>query len=122
MLGYETVSTRIISIRFQAKLRNINIIQVYAPTTDPSDEDIENFYLELETTMSSIPKREIAIILGDLNAKVDDTTNYDHIKSIVGKYGLGNRNPRSERLIQFCIDNNLTITNTLFQLPKKRLY
>ncbi|KAL4702682.1 hypothetical protein ACJJTC_018691 [Scirpophaga incertulas] len=46
----------------------------------------------------------------------------DHIRHILGKYGLGIRNERGEMLIDFCVSNNLTITNTCFKHHKRRLY
>ena len=49
---------------------NISIIQVYAPTTDHTDEDIETFYNELQSSISKISKKDILVIQGDMNAKI----------------------------------------------------
>jgi len=48
MIGYWAISNRVIMMKLQRKLFNISIIQVYAPTQDYSDEDIEQFYEEIE--------------------------------------------------------------------------
>lgn len=72
--------------------------------------------------MEKIPSREILIILGDFNEKIGSTKDDTHIGSTVGRYGIGQRNDRGERLLNFCIDNNLTITNTVFQHHIRRLY
>ncbi|XP_030757603.1 craniofacial development protein 2-like [Sitophilus oryzae] len=101
---------------------NLNLIQIYAPTTDADDGEIEGFYTSLETVFSRFSSKEVTIIMGDFNAKIGETTQDNHIRSTVGKYGLGIRNERGERLIQFCLDNNLSICNSLFQQSKLRLY
>lgn len=59
--------------------------------------------------------------MGDFNAKVGDTTNDDHIRKTVGKYGQGERNDRGNRIIQFAIEWNLTITNTIFKQHQRKL-
>ncbi|KAI5754908.1 hypothetical protein M8J77_012531 [Diaphorina citri] len=56
--------------------------------------------------------------MGDFNAKVGKSA----YKNIVGSYGLGIKNERGERLIEFCEEYNLRIMNTHFKLPKRRLY
>ena len=63
------------------------------------------------------PKKDVLFITGDWNAKVrgQDTPG------VTGKFGLGVRNEAGQRLIEFCQENALVITNTLFQ-HKRRLY
>lgn len=97
-------------------------MQVYAPTTTASDDEIKDFYTCLEDTIDKIPNREIAIIMGDFNAKIGTTTNDDHLRTMISQYGIGTRNVRGERLLQFCIDNNFTIANSLFKQHIRRLY
>lgn len=72
--------------------------------------------LETSQRVREIPKKEITItILGELNAKVGTIANDHHIRSVVVQFGSGTRNEIGERLNQFCIDNNYTITNTTFK-------
>lgn len=120
--GYNTVSDRIMTIRINCTPLPLNIVQVYAPTSLSSQEDIDVFYDALQTTLDGISKREITIIQGDWNAKVGNTELDDHIRQTVGKYGLGARNERGEMFLDFCLNNNLTITNTYFKHHKRRLY
>lgn len=120
VMGYEAVSDRILSIKLQAKPVNMNILQLYAPTSTASDTDMESFYTDLETTMSKIPKREILIVMGDLNAKIGAVAY--QLSHSAGKFGLGQRNERGERLIQFAAENNLVIVNSFFQNHPRRLY
>ncbi|XP_065218893.1 craniofacial development protein 2-like [Planococcus citri] len=111
------VTDRIILIQFDAKPVPVSVIQVYAPTSDSSDEDIEDFYDNHEKTLRATKKNEAKIVIGDFNAKVGNLAG-----NVTGRYGLGNRNERGERLIQFCQTNKLIVGNTYFKLPKCRLY
>ena len=61
---------------------------------------------------------EIICVMGDLNAKVGNEIH----TNVIGKYGLGKRNDRGERLIQFCQQNKLFVTNTWCQQPPRKLY
>lgn len=122
VLGYEAISDRIITIKLQTKPVNLNLIQVYAPTSTSSQEDIDNFYLILSETISKMPSRELLIILGDFNAKVGETKLDNHLRSVVGNYGMGMRNDRGEMLIEFCAEHGLYVSNTHFQHHIRRLY
>ena len=50
----------------------INIIQAYAPKSDSTDEEAEAFYNDLQAVLDQISKREITIVMGDINAKVGE--------------------------------------------------
>jgi len=119
-VGYECVSDRVLSIKLKAKPVNLNIIQLYAPTSAAGDLDVETFYGELEATVAKIPNRELLIIMGDLNAKIG--ANADQLSHCAGRFGLGQRNERGERLIQFAAENNLVIANSLFKNHPRRIY
>ena len=60
-----TISSRIMSIRVPAAPKNMTIIQVYAPTTSHTDEEIEEFYKELEAVITQTPNSDIITIQGD---------------------------------------------------------
>lgn len=122
VLGYNPVSDRIMTIKIDAAPMALNIVQVYAPTGNANENEVEDFYNKLETTMSSIPNREMLILLGDFNAKIGKTSDDAQLRNVIGKYGLGDRNIRGERLIQFAADNNLTIMNSVFKHHRRRLY
>lgn len=118
---YLPINERLIMITFNTKPTKLHIFQVYMPTADAEDEQVEEIYKILEETISKIPKKHVVMVMGDWNAKVGETTNDDNLRETVGKYGLGERNARGERLIQFALDHEFTITNTNFKKHSRRL-
>jgi len=118
LIGYNPISSRIISARFDAAPFKISVIHVYAPTSSSSEEDIEAFYNDIDDTLSKTDKKDIIILTGDWNAKIGcDNTDW---KSVMGKYGYGDRNERGERLLEFATAHNLYICNTRFQHKPNR--
>ena len=107
-----------ISVHFQGKPFNITAIQVYAPTTNAKEAEVEQFYDDLQDLLELTPKRDVLFIIGDWNAKVGS----QGIPGVTGKFGLGVRKEAGQRLIEFCQENALIIANTLFQQHKKRLH
>ena len=59
-----------ISIRFQGKPFNITVIQVYAPTSNAGEAEVEQFYEDLQDLLELTPKNDVLFIIGDWNAKV----------------------------------------------------
>lgn len=112
------LSNRAMLIQFSAHPVNINLIVVYAPTSERPLAEVEEFYGQIDTLLKSTKKHEINLIIGDLNAKVGSTA----VPGVTGLYGLGTRNDRGDLLVEFCQDKELTITNTLFKLHPRRLY
>ena len=105
-----------ISVRLQGKPFNIIVIQVYAPITNA--KEAEQFYEDLQYLLELTPKKDGLSIIGDWNAKLGS----QEIPGVTGKFGLGIRNEAGQRLIEFCQENALVITNTLFQQHKRKLY
>ena len=104
--------------KIEAKPFNITIIQCYAPTTDHPEKEVEEFYSQIEEALKQTNSQDMVIILGDFNAKVGKTAT----STSIGKYGLGKTNERGELLIGFCEKHQLTIMNTIFKQPERRLY
>ena len=107
-----------ISVRLQGKPFNITIIQVYAPTSNTEEAEVERFYEDLQDLLELTPKKDVLFIIGDLNAKVES----QETPGVTGKFGLGMQNETGQRLIEFCQENALVIANTHFQQQKRRLY
>jgi endonuclease/exonuclease/phosphatase family metal-dependent hydrolase len=117
--NFVPISDRIILLQLHGQPTNVNIIQVYAPTAEPRyDNDVEDFYESLSSTMKSLKKSDVSLVIGDFNAKVGSGRR----SYIIGDYGLGDGNHRGERLYEFCQDMNMVVSNTWFKLPKRRLY
>ena len=70
VLGYCALSDRILLVRIHGKPFNLSIIQVYAPTSASSEEEIEDFYSDLEDSYNKCGNQDIVIAMDDLNAKV----------------------------------------------------
>ena len=117
LIGYNPISERIIMARFQAFIGELIVIQVYAPTADSSDKDINEFYDVLQMTMATLPSKACVVLMGDFNAKVGDSECAAN--SVIGKFGYGNSNARGEQLLNFCGINDLVIANTLFKQGKE---
>ena len=61
---------RMISVHLQDKPFNITVIQVYAPTSNAEEAEVEWFYEDLQDLLELTPKKDILFITGDWNAKV----------------------------------------------------
>ena len=107
-----------ISVRFQGKPFNITITQVYAPTSNAEEAEVERIYEDLQDLLELTPKKDVLFIIGDWNAKVGN----QETPGVTGKFGLGIQNEAGQRLIEFCYENALVTTNTLFQQHKRILY
>ena len=107
-----------ISVRLQGKPFNIMVIQVYAPTSNTEEAEVELFYEDLQDLLELTPKKDVLFIIGDWNAKVGS----QETPGVIGKFGLGVQNEAGQRLIEFCEENALVIANTFFKQHKRRLY
>ena len=86
-----------ISACFQGKLFNITVIQVYAPTTNVQEVEVEMSYEHLQDLLELTLKKEVLFIIGDWNAKGGS----QEIPGVTGKFGLGVQNEAGQRLIEF---------------------
>ena len=107
-----------ISVRLQGKPFNVTVTQVYAPTSNTEEAEVEWFYEDLQDLLELTPPKNVLFIIGDWNAKIGS----QETPGVTGKFGLGMRNEARQRLIEFCQENVLVIANTLFQQHKRRLY
>ena len=71
---------------FQGKPFNITVIQVYAPTSNAEEAEVERFYEDLQNLLELTPKKDVCFIIRDWNAKVGS----QEIPGIIGKFGIQN--------------------------------
>lgn len=118
LLSWEPVSDRLITARFNTKFKKISFIQCYAPTEVAQVEEKQQFYEQLNRIVNNLPKGDIIIIMGDMNAKIgSDNSN---LEDIMGKHGLGEMNSNGELLTNFCAHNNFVIGGSVF--PHKKIH
>ena len=83
-----------ISVRFQGKTFNITVIQVYAPTSNAEEVEVEWFYEDLQGLLELTPSKDVLFIIWDWNAKVGS----QETPGVTGKFGLGIWNEARQRL------------------------
>ena len=65
VLGCNLKNDRMISVCFQGKPFNITVIQVYAPTSNTEESEVEQFYEDLQDLLELMPKKDVLFIIGD---------------------------------------------------------
>ena len=88
VLGCSLKNDRMISVHFQGKPFNIIVIQVYAPTSNAEEAEVEWFYEDLRDLLELTLKKDVLFIIGDWNAKVGS----QETPGVTGKFGLGVQN------------------------------
>ena len=106
-----------VSVHFQGKPFNITVIQVYAPTSNAEETEVERFNEDL-TDLEITPPKYVLFIIGDWNAKVGS----QETPGVTGRFGLGIQNEAGQRITEFCQEKPLVIANTHFQQHKRKLY
>ena len=101
VLGCKLKNDRKISIHFQGEPFNITVIQIYAPTSNAEEAEIEQSYEDLQDLLELIPPKDVLFIIGDWNAKVGS----QETPGVTGKFGLGVWNEAGQKLIEFCQEN-----------------
>ena len=111
VMGSRPVSSRLITICLRAVPFNITIVQAYAPTSDYDDNEIEEFYDQLQNVIDQTPKKDILVVQGDRNAKVgrDACGNW---QGICGPFCNNDTNERGLKLVEFATFNDLVLANT----------
>ena len=97
VLGCNLKNDRMISVRLQGKPFNITVIQIYAPTSNTEEAEVEQFYEDLQDLLELTPKKDVLFIIRDWNAKVGS----QETPTVTSKFGLGMQNEAGQRLIEF---------------------
>ena len=113
--NFTATSDRVASVTLRISKRyRLTVIQVYAPTSMSSQEELDNFYDDLYNNMNS-NKAHFNIIMGDFNAKIGQGN-----EDCLGKFGFGQRNERGDDLINFALAHDFKIMNTFFQKSENK--
>ena len=94
VLGCNLKNDRMISVRLQGKSFNVTVIQVYTPTSNAEEAEVERFYEDLQGLLELTPKKDVLFIIGDWNAKVGS----QETPGVTGKVGFGMQNETWQRL------------------------
>lgn len=93
----------------------MSVIQCYAPTNNDKDEEKDEFYETLNGIKSRIPKHDVIVIMGDMNAKMQkQALTTQEWKTSWERTVLGSETT-IERELDFCLENNLTVGGTIFK-------
>ncbi|KAK6019872.1 endonuclease/exonuclease/phosphatase family protein, partial [Ostertagia ostertagi] len=116
VVSFQPISPRIAVITLGGTVKS-HIVSVYAPT-EPSDDGMKDeFYMQLQDVLDSIPRRDLVIVTGDLNARTGaDRTGWE---PVMGRFGVGEMNNNGLRLLSFATFNDLVIGNSLYQHARK---
>ena len=106
-----------ISVRLQGTPFNIMVIQVYAPTSNAEEAEVERFYEDLQELLELTPKKKKRCPFH--HRGLQHKSRKSKIPGVTGKFGLGVQNKAGQRLTEFCQENALVIANTLFQQHKR---
>lgn len=112
----KAINERLMMVRTAiSKGRYATIISAYAPSMTNDDATKEKFYSDLDMLLRQTPKEDKIILIGDFNARVG--TDKPAWPGTLGQHGVGKMNENGLLLLSKCKEHDLTITNTLFQLP-----
>ena len=97
VLGCNLKNDRMIFVCVQGKPFNITVIQVYAPTSNAKEAEVEWFYEDVQDLLELRPRKDILFIKGDWNAKVGS----QELPGVTGKFCFGVQNKAGQRLTEF---------------------
>ena len=111
------INERLMTMSISLDDFTLSLISAYAPTLPSSDESKESFYGALSDAIKAVPSSHKLLVLGDFNARVG--VDYSSWENVIGRHGVGRENSNGTLLMSLCAQNNLIITNTIFQQATK---
>uniref|UniRef100_A0A914WNU9 Endonuclease/exonuclease/phosphatase domain-containing protein n=1 Tax=Plectus sambesii TaxID=2011161 RepID=A0A914WNU9_9BILA len=105
-------SNRLSTLILKKSNTSIKIVSAYAPTSAASDDEVEDFYSELDALVRTSPTTDFTVVGGDFNARIGKRKPGEQY---VGNFGSGDRNERGDRLAAYAEDSHQHILNTKFQ-------
>ena len=111
VVEWKEVSSRLIWVRVKIERESWVFISTYGPGSEKSEEEIEEFWIELSEWVGSFGRNESVVVLGDLNTRVGNEV----IEGIVRRHGVPGRNESGERLLEMCAEQELVVGNSWFK-------
>lgn len=108
IMGYWAISDKVLVVKIRENPFDINIVQVYAPTSERDEDEVDEFFDDLDRAVHQCKNHEVTIVIGDVNAKVGEGGE----EEAVGPFGLGERNERRERWAKWCTERQEMVMNT----------
>ena len=115
VVEWKEVSSRLMWVRVRMGKECWAFVSAYGPGTEKSLEVRNGFWYDLTRCVEGLSRRNIVVVLGDLNARVGDS----EVEGVVGKFGVPDRNESGEKLLEMCVEREMAIGNTMFR--KKRI-
>jgi endonuclease/exonuclease/phosphatase family metal-dependent hydrolase len=113
MLCFEPYNERLSKLRIKGRFNNLSIISAHAPAEEEADEEKVKIYEVLQKVHNKIPKHDIVLIMGDLNAKIGKEDVYENV---AGKHTLHETSKRNGACVcEYTIANNMKIISTFYQ-------
>ncbi len=100
LLGWTVINERLLYARLNSRFAKLSIVVCYAPIGAADEDAKDDFYDSLQTTIEGIPKQDVLLMLGDLNAKVG--SDNDNRGNVMGRQGVGVMNDNGKRLCDLC--------------------
>ena len=116
--SWNFISPRILEVNIKTKGRDIKLLVAYGPNEDANKDEKDIFENDLQLAAEKLNNKQELMVLGDLNARVGN--NIETAGGVIGKEGETTISPNGERLIDFCLKNNMKIANTFF--PHKNIH
>jgi len=99
-MEWSQISGRIILACFKTEIRSLTIIQCYAATEMTEKDKKEEFYQQLSEAITTVKKRNVIIVMGDMNDKIGP--NDEGLQHVMGRHGIGNMNENGELFSELC--------------------
>ncbi|KAK3528623.1 hypothetical protein QTP70_006031 [Hemibagrus guttatus] len=113
VLEVKRVSDRVMSLKLEIEGVMLNVVSGYAPQVGCELEEKERFWSELDEVMESIPTGERVVIGADFNGHVGEGNTGD--EEVMGKFGVKERNPEGQMVVDFAKRMDMGVVNTYFQ-------
>ena len=114
LIEWEPIDERILVARFHAAGGKMTLIMCYSPTEVADDDKKDSFYRKLGDVFNAVPSHDTVMVIGDMNAKVGNSSDTNSSNPSIGPHGMGVRNDNGSRLVNFCDRAGLIIGGTMF--------